>query len=290
MRWMVVVGMMVSTSSPAAAADGDAITDDHGFRLALGTTPRCVILPRGSQIPADCPGIDLTTAADNLEAQLGTKAPRDATALAVVKWKLSGDDGVFMVLVSMPAFPRTDGSVADYLAGVYNSVHAPDREVTRRSDPRLAHDEVTFAATPVIRYATDTSQGGTLVAYLVMGAQRSYAFQFMSPTPEDAAVRPWADGLVATMTLPPAIADGANTAYLTGAFLGAFLLTGILSRIFWRRYGRTFKAAFVGFGVAGPPAFLVGSVTMGLPRAIIYIAAAAAWLLIDLLRARPGER
>jgi hypothetical protein len=29
---------------------------------------------------------------------------------------------------------------------------------------------------------------------------------------------------------------------------------------------------------------------MGLPRAIIYIAAAAAWLLIDLLRARPGER
>jgi hypothetical protein len=210
--------------------------------------------------------------------------------VAAVMWKLSGEEA-FMTVVSLPPVSPTPADVADYLAGVYNRVHSPENQVSRRDDPRLAHDRILVGGTPAVRYITDIEGGGRMLAYLLMGARRAYAFGFAIQTADDTRVRALAAELMAAIRLPARRAESPHPAYQLGSFIGAFIMTGILSRIIWRRYRRTFKGAFVAFGVAGGIP-LVGSLWMG-AGALFYPLAAFLWLVLDLLRselAGPGPK
>jgi hypothetical protein len=146
----------------AAQASAGEIVDGDGLRLDLGKTPRCVILPRRLQVPADCGGMDLGSAADRAEASVKSLGVANASVVALVMWRLPGGEDAIMTVMSLPhsQFPPAAENVGDGLAGFYNSVHAPENKVRMRDDPRLAHDRITVAATPAVRYASDTQQGG----------------------------------------------------------------------------------------------------------------------------------
>ena len=95
--------------------------------------------------------------------------------------------------------------------------------------------------------------------------------------------------MMATITLPPVSAQKQSSAYLIGSLLGAFLLTGLLSRVIWRRYERTVKGALLAFGVVGALCMAIGSLTMGPKTAILYVATAGVWLVLDLVRSQPAD-
>ena len=241
-------------------------------------------------MPADCPGSDLTQATRQIEESIGRSLQPGWTLSATVVWRPASDSVVTMLLVSGPPHAPTPDLVADFLAGVYNSIHSPEKEVTRRNDSRLQFDSITVAGTPAIRYSTDVQQGGRALAYLVFGNERVYAFQFATPATDDAQARFVAESLLATVQLPRLVANTTeDPAYFVGSVVGAFIFTGILSRIIWRRRRKTVGGAFTAFAVAGVISTAVASLTMGVQRALPYLVTAGVWFMFDLLRARPAE-
>jgi hypothetical protein len=280
----------VAFADAAAAAEArkivfEPVLDQDGLQLELGNAPRCVIWPRHLQVTSDCAGIDIAGAARGIDAARGNRA--SPTVVAVVVWKLPGDQFVLMNVASMPPSTPTREVVGDFLAGIYNSLHSPENRVTKRGDLRLRHDRVTVAAAPAVRYAIETDEGGRALAYMVFGEKRTYTFQFLIPGMNAGPTEALAERLLATMKLPPAaLWDGFST-YLLVSLAGAFLLAGIASRVVWRRLGRTFAGAFAAFGVAGLLCAALGSFTVGSERTLVFLAIAGFWFFLDLVRVEP---
>lgn len=271
--------------SLAGSAGTMVALDEEGLLLDLGDTPRCVVLPPQLHVSSDCPGIDVVA----VRGQIATSLPADngqTRALAVVLWTMPSGAAIFMTIVSMPPVSQTQASVRDFLAGVYNSSHPAGSQVTRRDDPRLDHERLAVAGTPAIRYSTETEGGDQILAYLVFGREGAYGLSFAGGSSDEQAAL--AQRLLSTVTLPAAPVRKPSSSYLLGSLIGAFVITGILSRIIWRKVGRTCTSALIAFGVAGIGSATLGSLTMGIERGLIYIPVAAVWLVIDLIRVPPA--
>ena len=80
---------------------------------------------------------------------------------------------------------------------------------------------------------------------MVFGEKHAYAFGFFGHTSDGTQMRALAEMLLATIKLPPGPVWEPMSPYFLGSLLAVFLVAGILSRIIWRRLGRTLKAAFV---------------------------------------------
>lgn len=280
----------VSFAEAAPAAEArkiviNPVLDNDGLQLDLGDAPRCVIWPRHLQVTADCAGIDIADAANGIDAIRGNRT--SPTVVAVVVWKLPGDQFVLMNVASMPPSAPTREVVGDFLAGLYNSLHSPDNQVTKRGDLRLHHDRVTVAAAPAVRYVMETDQGGRALAYMVFGEKRTYTFQFLVPGADTGPTEALANRLLATMNLPPAAVWQGFSTYLLACLVGAFFLAGIASRVVWRRLGRTFAGAFAAFGVAGLLCAALGSFTVGSEQTLVFLAIAGFWFFLDLVRVQP---
>lgn len=275
---LAIVGEGVSFARSAAASE---ILDEQGLQLDLGDTPRCVIWPRRLQVQADCAGIDLG-AADNIEASNRSDGARMRT-LAMIVWKPAGEGALLLTIGSMPPAAPTSEFVSDYLAGIYNSLHSPDDQVTTRDDPRLHHETLTVAGAPAIRYSTETHAGSHLMRpYLVFGEKRTYAFGFVMTTASATRGRALAEALLATidLDLPHEPVSDPISATFIGTLLGALLLTGILSRYIWGRSGRTLTGALAALAVTGTLCLVV-SLTLGVETAIPCLAGAGLGLVFE---------
>ena len=282
---LAIVGEGVSLARSAAASE---ILDEQGLQLDLGDTPRCVIWPRRLQLQADCAGIDLG-AADNIEASNRSDGARMRT-LAMIVWKPAGEGALLSTIVSMPPAAPTSEFVSDYLAGIYNSLHSPDDQVTQRDDPRLHHETLTLAGAPAIRYSTKTHAGSHLTrSYLVFGEKRTYAFGFVITTANATRGPALAEALLATIDLSHEPVSDPISATFIGTLLGALLLTGILSRFIWSRSRRTLTGALAALAVTGTLCVVV-SLTLGVETAFPYLAGAGLGLVFErvasALRAR----
>jgi hypothetical protein len=199
-RLFLLVSLAAAT--PAWAAE---IADDDGLRIDLGKTPRCVILPRKLQVPADCGGEDVGKQTERIEAN-ARSAPPGTSLLAAVIWKPSGGSSTIMIIMSSPHLVPTSANLADMAAGMWNPSHPKRPPIEKRSDPRLAYDQITVAGTPAIRYSTD-SEGGTLLAYAIFGAKRYYTVMFVTGGADDTETRAFAQKLMARLSLPRMAAD-----------------------------------------------------------------------------------
>lgn len=271
---LAIVGEGVSFARSAAAAES---LDEEGLQLDLGDTPRCVIWPRQLQVKADCAGIDLG-AADNIEASNRSDDARMRT-LAMIVWKPAGEGALLLTIGSMPPAAPTSEFVSDYLAGIYNSLHSPDDQVTTRDDPRLHHETLTVAGAPAIRYSTETHAGSHLMrSYLVFGEKRKYAFGFVMTAASATRGRALAEALLASIALSHEPVSDPISATFIGTLLGALLLTGILGRFIWGRSGRRLTGALAALAVTGTLCVVV-SLTLGVETAIPYLAGAGLGLV-----------
>lgn len=279
LQLLVLLAIVEEGVSFARSAAAPQILDEEGLQLDLGDTPRCVIWPRRLQSKADCAGIDLG-AADSIEASNRSDGARMRT-LAMIVWKPAGEGALLLTVGSMPPTAPTEEFVSDYLAGIYNSLHSPDDQVTTRDDPRLHHETLTVARAPAIRYSTEAHAGSHLTrSYLVFGEKRTYAFGFVMTAASATRGRAVAEALVATIDLPREPVDHPISATFIGTLLGALLLTGILSRFIWRRSGRALTGALAALAVTGTLCLVV-SLTLGVETALPCLAGAGLGLVFE---------
>ncbi len=77
-------------------------------------------------------------------------------------------------------------------------------------------------------------------------------------------------------------------AYFIGSLVGGLVLTGLITRLFLRKTGKTKRGALKAFGYTAAICLGLGSLGMGPLRAIInYLPALLLWLVFDLVRVQP---
>ena len=79
-------------------------------------------------------------------------------------------------------------------------------------------------------------------------------------------------------------------AYSIGSLIGGLIITGLLTRFFVRKTGRTRRGALKAFAYTAAICLGLGSIFMGPAEAIVtYMPALIVWLIVDLARAVPSQ-
>ncbi len=79
-----------------------------------------------------------------------------------------------------------------------------------------------------------------------------------------------------------------SIASISGGFLGALAITGLISRLFLRKTGRSKKGVLKACAYTAAVSLAIASLSMGLRDSlIIYLPPLALWLVFDLIRSAP---
>ncbi|GBE50485.1 hypothetical protein BMS3Bbin13_01425 [bacterium BMS3Bbin13] len=79
-----------------------------------------------------------------------------------------------------------------------------------------------------------------------------------------------------------------SIASIGGGLLGGLAITGIISRLFLRKTGRSKKGAMKACAYTAAIALVIASLSMGLRDALVtYLPPLALWLVFDLMRSAP---